>query len=444
MFSRIITEKVKEALKYFPAVMITGARQVGKSTLSMSLLENYITLDDVSVYSSIKEDAYLFVKSLNPPITIDEIQKIPEILLAIKQSIDEYRVNGQYILTGSANILSFKSISDTLAGRIAIFELMPLSLKEINNEKENIIDILFSEDFKNFKYKKISDNIVIETILMGGYPEIQKINSQYGRYLWFSSYISTYIERDIRIIGDLRHIDKFIKLFNVLASRSGNILNKTELSNSIDLDVKTVSNYLSLLELIYQTYMLKPYSTNFSKRFIKSGKLFFTDTGVLSHLLNIENKQDFLNSQYKGHIFETFVFSELLKSIKYSDKKTNFYYYRRTDKHEIDFILERNNKIIPIEVKFSKKITKNDFKHIKHAIETLKNIDYGFIFYMGDKLIPFGENLYAIPISILFWLDNSFREKKGRISPPASLKCGESAKVGEIVLGNQCSALSFW
>ncbi len=402
MFYRLIGEQIKEALRYFPVVMLTGARQVGKSTLAMQLIKNYITMDDVSVYSSVKEDALLFISSLNPPITIDEVQKSPEILLAIKQPVDKNRVNGHYLLTGSANIIAFKTIADTLAGRIAIFELMPLSMKEINSKTDSVLDILFNGSFLNYNYKSLPDSQIINTVLKGGYPEIQKIDSEYGRYLWFSSYISTYIERDIRIIGDLRHLDKFIKLYNILASRSANIIVKSELSKTVGIDVKTISNYLKLLELVYQIYILRPYQSNIGKRFVKSEKFFFTDTGVLSYLLNIKDEKTFLKSEYKGHIFETFVFAELLKSIKYGKEHTNIFYYCTKDKREIDFVVERNNSVIAIEVKFAKTVTKSDFKHIVNAFDNINNLEYGFVFYIGDKVIPFGKNMYAIPVSILW------------------------------------------
>lgn len=406
-FNRIILSHLEEALKYFPIVLLTGARQVGKSTLSAKIIENYITFDDINIYVSASTDPIAFIKNLKKPVVLDEIQKIPQIFETIKYDVDNNRVNGSYLLTGSANVIGFKKTTDTLAGRIALLELYPLSMKELSGKNENIIDILFDDmhlDFKNDKFNdyKYNYNEIINNIIIGGYPEIQKINSQKGRYIWFGSYISTYIERDVRDIGELRNFDKFIKMFNILSSRSANILNKTDLSKDTGIDNKTLDNYLKLLEAVYQIHFLNPYSVNINKRFVKSQKLFFTDSGVLSHLLGVSTAKDFKNSHYNGIIFETFIFSELLKGVKYSMRNTKLFFYRTTDKKEIDFIIERNQKIIAVEVKLSQTITLPDFKHIIDLKKSYKNFKSGFIFYSGENILSFGSDLFALPVKILF------------------------------------------
>ena len=388
-FHRTIESHIEEALKYFPVVLLTGARQVGKSTLSAKIIENYITFDDINIYVSATTDPVAFVKNLKKPVVLDEIQKIPQIFETIKYDVDRNRVNGSYLLTGSANVIGFKKTTDTLAGRIALLEMYPLSMKELSGKNENIVDILFdyaqgneNENDKNKNYKinnAYSYDEIISSVILGGYPEIRKIDSQRGRHIWFSSYISTYIERDVRDIGELRNLDKFIKMFNILSSRSANILNKADLSKDTGIDNKTLDNYLKLLDAVYQIYFLNPYSANINKRFIKSQKMFFTDSGVLSHLLGVSNTEDFKDSPYKGIIFETFIFSELLKSIKYSMQNTKLFFYRTADKKEIDFIIERNQKIIAAEVKLSQTITLTDFKHIIDLKKSSKNFKSGFI-----------------------------------------------------------------
>jgi hypothetical protein len=397
-------------------VLLTGARQVGKSTLSAKLIENYITFDDINIYISATADPVTFIKTIKKPVVLDEIQKIPQIFETIKYDIDKNRINGSYLLTGSANVLTFKKTADTLAGRIALLELYPLSSKELSNKNENIIDILFDGKFLNnsndkIKYKinnienqvnEIKYNKIINQIIIGGYPEIQKIDSEKARHIWFSSYISTYIERDIRDIGELRNLDKFIKMYNILSSRSANILNKADISKDAGIDGKTLDNYLKLLEAVYQIYFLSPYSANINKRFIKSQKLFFTDSGVLSYLLGVSSEKDFANSHYKGAIFETFIFSELLKSVKYSNKLTKLFFYRTTDKKEIDFIIERNQKIIAVEVKLSQTITLQDFKHIIDLKNSSNNFKTGFVIYTGEDILPIGKDLFAIPVKLLF------------------------------------------
>lgn len=404
-FKRILLSHIEEALKYFPAVLLTGARQVGKSTLSAKVIDNYITFDDINIYLSATTDPVTFVKNLKKPVVLDEIQKIPQIFETIKYDIDKNRINGSYLLTGSANVLGFKKTADTLAGRIALLELYPLSLKELSNKNENIIDILFTgsyQDYKNTEISGIEYNKIINQAIIGGYPEIQKMDSEKARHIWFSSYISTYIERDVRDIGELRNLDKFIKMFNVLSSRSANILNKTDLSKDTGIDNKTLDNYLKLLESVYQIYFLSPYSANINKRFVKSQKMFFTDSGVLSYLLGIASKEDFDGSPYKGAVFETFIFSEFLKSAKYSITPTKLFFYRTTDKKEIDFIIERNQKIIAVEVKLSQTVSLSDFKHIIDLKKASKNFKSGFVIYCGEDILSFGEDLFAVPVKLLF------------------------------------------
>jgi predicted AAA+ superfamily ATPase len=401
MFPRILTSQLKEAIKYFPVVLVTGARRVGKSTLVMKLLGNYITFDDITIYLSAKEDPISFVKSLEKPVILDEVQRVPEVLLPIKQDVDEQRKNGSYILTGSANVLGFKNLADTLAGRMAILELFPLTSKEINGKTEDVLEVLFNRTFSQMA-SDIDENFLIERILAGGYPEVNNIDTVGGRYLWFSSYITTYVERDVRDIGELRNIDKFFRTLNLLASRSAGILRKTDIAKSSGIDVKTLDNYLKLLKLVYIIYLLKPYSENIGKRFIKSEKIFFIDSGLLSHLLGITTKEEFLSSPYKGAIFETFVFSELLKAVKYSTVPSEIFFYRTQDGKEIDFIIKRGERIIAIEIKFSKTVSKADFKHIVDLKACLQKDITGFVIYTGKHILPFGKDLYALPVGILF------------------------------------------
>lgn len=399
-YARTIKTQIVEALNHFPVVLLTGARQVGKSTLALDLMENYVTLDDINIYSSLQADPSAFIKSLTKPVAIDEIQKVPELLGAIKLNVDRNRVNGSYLLTGSANIMAYKKVVDTLAGRIALLELLPLSCRELNGREENLLDLLFERQVDQLTPEENKVN-TFNRVLSGGYPEIHKIDSLRGRYQWFSSYISTYIERDIRDIGELRNLDKFIRMYKMLSSRSGNLLNKSEISRDAGINQKTVENYLELLKLIYQVVVLKPYSVNVDKQITKTGKLFFTDSGILCHLLGISMDEDFTNSPYKGGIFETFVFSELYKAVTYSERPTELYFFRNVENREIDFIVERGNGIIAIEVKLSQTVRKEDFKQIHYLRGKVNNFRGGYLFYSGDKILPFGDDLYALPVSCL-------------------------------------------
>jgi len=406
MFKRSVDNILKEALEISPAVLISGARQVGKSILCIELNDEYRVFDNLNERESAFNDPLGYVSSLPKPITLDEIQKVPELLEAIKIDIDKNRFNGNFLLTGSANVLDMKAARDTLAGRIIEIPMWPLSQKEIHQKpNENLVDMLFKSDINTFKANAISYNAILEAIINGGYPEIQKIKSTRGKGLWFNSYISTYVERDIRDVGELRDITAFIRFFNIIAPRSCGLINKSDLANDAALSESTINNYLSMLEMIYQISSVKPYSSNISKRFIKSSKLFMNDSGVLCHLLGVTDINELLSSNKKGDICETFIYSELLKHISYSLTLPKIYHYRTNDKKEIDFILEKGNKIIAIEVKTSQSIKIDAFKHIIDLQNKSSSEVIGIVFYNGDTILPFGDEKhqrFALPFNLFF------------------------------------------
>lgn len=401
IYPRTLKPQLEAALRHFPVVLLTGSRQVGKSTLAQQLLENYITLDDINIYSALKADPQTFIETLEKPVVIDEVQKLPELLLPIKLSVDKDRKNGSFLLTGSANIMACKQITDTLSGRIALLELMPLSFQEISGSSINLLDSFFNADMTSFNGMVRGADEIIKKVITGGYPEIRRIDNARGRYHWFSSYIQTYIQRDVRDLSDLRHIDKFIKMYRLLASRSGNLLNKTDVARDAAINIKTFDNYLELLKLVYQVDLLPAYSTNIDKRLIKASKLFFTDSGLLAHLLNISSEKEFYASPYRGGLFETYIYSELLKATKYDEKGARLYYLRTADNQEIDFIIERGSEIVAVEVKMTGTVHQADFRHLAMLQARADNMRAGYLFYLGDRVLPFGKGLYAVPLGCL-------------------------------------------
>jgi predicted AAA+ superfamily ATPase len=398
---RAIREELDEYLKYFPVLLISGARQVGKSTLALHLgIENYITLDDINIYEMAKNDPKGFIESLDKPVIIDEAQRLPQLMITIKEHIDKKRINGEFVLTGSASLQGFKDISDSLAGRIGIVELYPLSLKEKNQKEENIIDI-FSSSLDGYILKKYKSDIA-QHLLDGGYPEMLKIDSQKAKYLWFSSYIRTYIESDARELTNIRNLDKFIKMYRLCMIRSGNMFNKNELQKEAGLDNRTFDSYFAVMEHTYQLQKLQPFFKNQLKRLIKTPKIYATDTGVLTHLLQINSKEELEKSHYRGDIVETFIYDELLKANSSALKKVGLFYYRTSDKKEIDFILDYGEKIIAIEIKASKSISKSDFKHIYHLQKEIPDsFDKGIVLYGGDSFLRLDEKMYAVPFGFL-------------------------------------------
>lgn len=399
MKKRTLDSILEIALKTFPIVLLNGARQVGKSTLALDNFKNYLTFDDGELRLYAKENPKAFLKNLELPICLDEIQKVPTLLEYIKMHIDSNRKNGDFLLTGSSNVLDHKESKDTLAGRLCELRLHPLSSKEKNDKaNENIIEKLLNRDFKLAK-KDYTDEIC-EHILDGGYPEILELKG-FAKELWFKSYIASYIERDARDLADIRDIDSFIKFVNILASRSATILNKSSLSNDIGIKDITTDNYLSIITRIYQATILKPYFVNIGKQFVKSPKLFFNDTGILCSLLKIDSKEKLLRLTYSGQIFETYIFCELQKHLAYLQKSAQMFHYRTNDKKEIDFIIEVENEILALEVKQSSSVKKEDFKHIMDLQNRYdKKRCLGVVFYNGDMVIEFSDDLVAIPFGI--------------------------------------------
>ena len=400
MLKRSVESLVKTALAISPIVLLKGARQVGKSTLSTRLKLHYIVLDDVSVRISVKEDPVGFIQRLPKPACIDEIQKAPQLLEALKLYVDANRRNGDFLLTGSANILDMKAAKDTLAGRIIELELYPLSLKEKSNDAQtNCIDLLFSQQFK---CKRVAHKEVVEQIIRGGYPEVLKLTTSIERRLWFSSYISTYVERDARDLAELRDIDSYFRFLNIIAPRSTQMLNKSDLAKEVGVRIETIENYLTILEQTFQVKMVRPYFENIGKQFVKSPKLYVNDTGLMSYFLKITSLESFEESSYKGALVETFVCNELFKHLSFAQTSTDIYHYRTNDKKEIDFILKRNDTIIAIEVKASMSVGKEDFKHIRDYQKNSKNKVTGIVLYMGEHVLPFGEECIALPVGFLF------------------------------------------
>ena len=400
MIKRSIVPILKTALEISPIVLLSGARQVGKSTLSSMFFKNYITLDDVDFRLRAIENPKGFIKRLEKPVCIDEIQKAPNLLEAIKMDVDKERINGSYLLTGSANLLDMKNTKDTLAGRIVELPLYPLSAKEIYGKpSQNVVDMLFEKDFT---LNKIDSAIIESQMIQGGYPELLKLDTDLKRRLWFSSYISTYIERDARELGEIREINNFFKFFNVIAPRTATILNKSKIAKATMLKDSMVDNFLTILSQLYQIELLRPYYENIGKQFIKSPKLYMIDTGIVCHMLRVKNTKDLDESNYKGQIYETFIFSELKKHISFATDNTDIYHYHTHDKKEIDFILSRGEQMVAIEVKASHSVDRGDFKHIFDFQKSSNKDILGIVFYMGESVLEIDNKNFAIPFGMFF------------------------------------------
>ncbi len=410
MFERILAENLKEALSDTPVVMVVGARQTGKSTLALQSINSdfspqYLTLDDPILLSSSKSNPTAFLENFPTPLIIDEIQRVPELFLPLKLKIDRERKAGSYLLTGSANVLNLPKVADSLAGRIEILHLQTLSQSEIEGTKHNFVDEICQDNYQ-ISTANTPENReeLFRRMLVGGYPEVVGRKTEKRREAWFDSYILTLLQRDLRDLANIEGLTDLPRLLKMLATRAGSLLNFAEISRSIGFPQTTLKRYVALLENIFLFEMLPAWSGNLSKRLTRTPKLFFSDTGLLAHLHNLTWSKIQADPTFGGFFTENFVYTELRKQIGWSNSKVQMFHFRTLSDLEIDFILELpNGEIIGIEVKSAESINDKSFKTLRLLqTEMPTKFKRGFVMYSGHQTVPFGDNLFAVPISSLW------------------------------------------
>ncbi len=407
MKKRNITNKLIKALADSPVILLHGARQTGKSTLVRELLPEhhkarYLTFDDSNTLAAAENNPEEFIESFDENIIIDEVQRVPDLFIAIKKYVDKKRKSGKFIITGSANPLLLPKISESLTGRIEILNMFPFSQNEVSGSMFNLVDVLFNKRFVVNGINSKKD--VKKRILTGGYPEVNKRKTNERREAWFNSYLNTIIQRDIRDIANIERLGEFPRLLRILAARAGTLLNFAELSRSSAIAQTSLKRYVALLETIFLLQFVPAWSGNFSKRSIKAPKVFMNDTGLLSYLVGFSLERILTDQFMWGRVFENFVANELTKQISWSKYFLRLFHYRSASGQEIDFIIEKNDgSLVGIEAKASNKITAADFKHMKVFAEEQKDkFVRGIVLYTGEEVIPFAKNLYALPIKY-FW-----------------------------------------
>ncbi len=370
--TRLLEKTLKDAVESFPAVFIGGPRRSGKTTLSRTFLKeyHYVLLDEADVRSLAIEDPRGFLEKYPPPVIIDEIQNAPNLLPYIKARIEENKKPGQWIITGSQQWTLMKGISETLAGRIAILHLHPLSLDEIQGTSRPHLST--AEAFVNdlMKAKKIPAKSVPlgRWLLEGGYPEVV-LNKKVSRKLWFSGYLQTYIDRDIRGLIKQSNLHDFERFIRLLAARTAQELNCSTLSRDIGVSVPTIKSWLTLLEASGLIFLLMPYHKNFGKRIIKSPKCYFIDTGLVCYLTGLQTEDPALQGPMAGALFETACVSQFYKRFSALVDSCSLYYYRSTDGLEVDLLIEAGKRIYPVEMKLSSTI---DHGKTKSLVKWLK------------------------------------------------------------------------
>ncbi len=374
--------------------MLNGARQTGKSTLVKSLFQDshkQYTLDDLSILSAVKNDPEAFLKSHSYPLVIDEVQRAPELFLPLKKVVDQDRKPGQFVLTGSAQILNLPVLADSLAGRMDIHTLWPLSATEILDSRFSFVDMIFTDEpfIETFH---TSEKAV--DILLGGYPDVLKRTTEAQQETWCDSYVQTLLYRDLKDVASIENVSALMQLLSVVAARAGSLLNIDELSRSTQIPATSVKRYLTALQWLFLVVSIPAFSGNLSRRLIKAPKLYMNDVRLLRYFMGLDHS---LVTQ--GKIIENFVAMELLKQITWASRKTNLYHYRTASGLEIDFILERmDGKKVAVEVKSASTFNPRFF----NVMKTIEGLHRGVVFYQGEHEIHSSPNLWCLPLAYLY------------------------------------------
>jgi len=399
---RHIEAVVERISKRKSVLVLTGARQVGKSTMFKQVYKdlNYISLNRPLVRESAKDNPSLFFDMNQPPVIVDEIQKIPELFDYIKDIVDENKKKGQFYLTGSQSQILMNNVSDSLAGRAGIIKLLGLSLRELQKISYRKPFLPTVENYQAVEKLDLDYEGLISYIHKGFFPELHETPSdEYDWADYYSSYFQTYLEKDIRDVLNIQDESAFIKFVKATAALTGEMLNLTTLAEICGKDVNTVKSWLSVLESSGLVYLLEPYYNNLNKRLIKTPKLYFLDTGLVCWLLGWNTPKQMVNGAMWGHIFETFVFGEILKSY-YNDGivKPPLYYYRDKDKREIDLVIEQGEMLYPVEIKTSSDPKKSMVK----SFEVLDKIPgkkrgTGAVICLAKERLPLMEDVWIVP-----------------------------------------------
>lgn len=409
LIQRQIKHRVLELLAASRAVAILGARQVGKSTLLQELAQSdypaeVVTLDDDVTRRSAAADPTEFVARLSTPAAIDEVQRVPDLLLAIKQRLDRDNARGQFLLTGSANILALPTVKDALPGRVDYVNLWPLSAAELAAaENENLVDGLLRGTPPEFDDAPLGRRAYAERILRGGYPESQERGPRtLGSF--FSSYVSSIIERDLGDIANLRTPDAVERLLYVIATRAGGLMSFQGMGRDLGLDKNTIHSYTRALENLFLVRPLKPWHVNLGARQIKSPKLYIVDSGLLCWLLKVNERRIESDGAVAGTVFESFVAMELLRLADVSEAEASLFHYRDKVGREVDIVLESaSGEIAGVEVKAGATVGREDFTGLRRLRDRLDTrFKSGVVLYTGERTLPFGDRLWAIPLAGLW------------------------------------------
>ena len=406
LFPRFLEARVSESLDDTRVTAVTGPRQSGKTTLVQKFTSDrrpYYTLDDPTTYEAATYDPLGFIKRIECGV-IDEIQRVPELIPAIKMSVDSDPRPGRFLLTGSADILTIPTISESLAGRMSINRLLPLSQAEIEGVQASILDDLFEADDSPFKRTTYGIDDLEHRVLKGGYPEMQRKTSERARREWSANYVENILSRDIKEILDAYRLTDLSQLIQATAIQSGQLVVHAEIAKRMGHDTKTVQRYMATLEQMYLLKYLPAWHSNELKRLLKTPKLHFLDSGLAAAVRQIDLRTIQSNRTVFGPLLESFVYSELQKLASWSKHRLFFNHFRDKDRKGVDFVISSGgNAIVGIEVKASATVRPRDFAGLrKLQFATGPSFRFGVLLYTGTQIVPFGDALFAVPVSVLW------------------------------------------
>lgn len=409
MIERAITASLLAALGDTPVVALVGGRQTGKSTLATGLAgdrdrREYVTLDDPTELAAARSDPVAFVDRFKGPVVIDEVQRAPEIFLPIKVAVDRDRRPGRFLLTGSANVLFVPSVADALAGRMEVLTLWPFSTAELAGRlNEPFLDWLFDDGPELPVDRTLSPDELVSRLLAGGYPEAVARKADARRRQWFSSYLITILERDVRAMADIERLEQLPALLSAIALRSRGPLNKSGLSQDLGIPNSSIDRYVTLLDRVFLTRRLPAWHNRLGPRLVKSPKLLVSDSGLLCHVLGVDRRQLLANDALRGIVLENYVGMELVKCAAVAGDAAGVLHYRTAKGSEVDFLVESiDGRVAGVEVKSAQSVDARDFRRFEGLEKSLgERFARGIVFYAGDRVVPFGAKHAAWPIAML-------------------------------------------
>ena len=400
-FERTIAPVIKKISRGFPIVLLTGMRQIGKTFLLNKIREprrKYVSLDFPDERELARNHPDLFLQKHTPPVLIDEVQYAPELFTYIKIYVDTHNKNGLFWLTGSQQFSLMKGIQESLAGRVAILDMLGLSYREMIGQSEGRPFLLSNTRGKKPPTQRELKLLDLYRIIWNGsFPRLA-VHGGKNRAVFYRSYLQTYIERDVKDYQGINDTIKFFKFIRAAAVRTGNLLNYADLARDADIDVRTAKTWLGTLERSRLVKLLYPYYVNVTKRLIKTPKIYFMDTGLCAFLAGLDTPKSLEASYLNGAILETWAFCEILKSYWHNGEDPSIYFYRDADQREIDFVIERNMTLYPIEVKKTSVPTPEAAKHFALLKKLKKPVGPGVILCLRPTALPLNEKVTALPV----------------------------------------------